>query len=111
MSLLENGTFEAFRCPGTSTGKDPVHINPLLPNSKDTENPIKIPFDANLIGCKWVFKTEVNPDDTIRFKASLVIKRISTGRRFGFHQDLCTSIENGHLSNASISLREGILVS
>ena len=61
MSLLENGTFEAFR-------------GPFLPGSKDTKNPIKIPFDANLIGCKWVFKTKVNPDNTIRFKARLVIK-------------------------------------
>ena len=46
VSLLDIGTFEAFR------SKDPAQNNPLLPDSKDTENPIKIPFDANLIGCK-----------------------------------------------------------
>jgi hypothetical protein len=26
------------------------------------------------IGCKWVYKTKTNPDDTLRYKARLVIK-------------------------------------
>ena len=67
MSILENGTFEAFRGPGQGTGNDPVQVagNLLLPDSTDTKNPIKIPFDANVIGCEWVFKTKVSPDDTI----------------------------------------------
>lgn len=34
---------------------------------------------SNTIGCKWVFKTKLNPDGSIeRYKASLVAK--------GFHQ-------------------------
>ena len=45
MSLLENGTFEAFK------NKDiPSQDNSLLPDSKDIQCPIKIPSDANLIG-------------------------------------------------------------
>ena len=69
-SLLENGTFEAF----SSHSAD----NPLLPESKSHDlackNPIKIPYDSNLIGCKWVYKTKINPDGSTRFKARLVIK-------------------------------------
>ena len=47
MSLLENGAFEAPKNKDISS-----QDNPLLPDpeSENTKCPIKIPFDANLIG-------------------------------------------------------------
>jgi hypothetical protein len=67
MSLLENGTFEAFKGDGD---------NPLYPDADGVNQkvPISIPFSAKPIGCKWVFKTKINPDGSARYKARLVIK-------------------------------------
>src|SRR5258705_7229734 len=33
-----------------------------------------LPFASKPIGCKWVFKTKINPDGSTRYKARLVIK-------------------------------------
>jgi hypothetical protein len=74
MSLLENGTFEAFNKDDITDNHDP---NPLLPDTGsivDQTRPISIPFVSTPIGCKWVFKTKVNPDGSTRYKARLVIK-------------------------------------
>jgi len=33
-----------------------------------------VPSDRKVISCKWVFKRKVNPDNSTRFKARLVIR-------------------------------------
>ena len=33
-----------------------------------------VPSDRKVISCKWVFKHKVNPDNSTRFKARLVIR-------------------------------------
>ena len=82
--------------------------NPLLPDSKDSD-PIKIPFDVNLIGCKWVFKAKTNPDNTIRFKARLVIKGYQQIEGLDFTETYAP-VSNGYTPNDTVSLHEKLLV-
>jgi len=87
-SLLENGTFQAFKTTdayrGTfqafkTTDAESTTISMQLPEANDIYStgqqiPITVPFGLKPIGCKWVFKSKRNPDGSTRCKVRLVIR-------------------------------------
>lgn len=68
LSLLENETFEAFKDP--TKPRNPLTKDP----SSATETPTTYPTGTKPISGRWVFRTKLNSDGSIRHKARLVVR-------------------------------------
>lgn len=67
-AVLRNGTFQSF---------EEVAVTPYPADQRSATlglTPLAAPGDQKVIGWKWVYKRNVNPDGTTRYKVRLVIR-------------------------------------
>jgi hypothetical protein len=66
---------EAFASPDVEDWKEVVHSEMDTILSKETWDLVDWPYGCKPVGCKWVFKKKLSPDDSIdKYKVRLVAK-------------------------------------